>query len=61
MIHIYYIIILIITALAAFNAPILLASYNAYKTQIKHIRNDKLIGIIREEIKNILIELKNEQ
>ncbi len=61
MIHIYYIITLIITALAAFNAPKLIERYNAYKTQIKHKRTDTLRTIIREEIKNILIELKNEK
>jgi hypothetical protein len=61
MIHIYYIITLVLTALTAFHAPKLVAQYNKYKTRIKHQRQSKLRDIIREEIRNVLIELKNEQ
>ena len=59
MIHFYYIITLIITAIAAFNAPYLVAHIKRYFTEKKHKRNEYLREIIREEIKNILIELKN--
>jgi hypothetical protein len=59
MIHIYYIILLVLTAITTLHAPKLIARYNAYRTQIKHKHNETLRNIIREEIKNILIELKN--
>lgn len=63
MIHLYYIILLVITAvgtsIATFYAPTLIAKYNAYKTRIKHTRQQALRDIIKEEIKNVLLELKN--
>lgn len=61
MIHLYYIILLILTAITTLHYPKLVTRYNAYKTQIKHKRNETLRTMIREEIKNILIELKNEK
>ncbi len=55
---------IIITALISIfgtlYVPKLVSKYNAYKTQIKHTRNEQLRDMIREEIKNILIELKNQ-
>lgn len=65
MIHYYYIILIILTGLGSSfmtsYGPKLKARYNAYKTRLKHKRNDKLRTIIKEEIRNVLIELKNEQ
>jgi hypothetical protein len=58
-----YIITLILIALASgivgFYAKRMIARIKQYYTEIKHKRNDKLRNIIREEIRNILIELKN--
>jgi hypothetical protein len=59
MIHFYYIILLILTSITTFYAPRLITRYNTYYTEIKRKRQDKLRDMIREEIKNILIELKN--
>jgi len=59
MIHLYYIILIILSSIGTLYVPKLITRYNAYKTQIKHKRDDKLRNIIREEIRNILIELKN--
>jgi len=56
---------IIITAalsiLGTLYAPKLIARIKQYKTEIKHKRNEYLRDMIREEIKNILIELKNQQ
>ena len=60
MIHLYYILTLIITAIAAFNAPYLIMRYDTYKARLKRKRDEQLRNVIREEIKNILIELKNQ-
>jgi hypothetical protein len=51
----------VISVLATLYIPKWVARYNAYKTQIKHKRQTTLRDIIREEIRNVLIELKNEQ
>jgi hypothetical protein len=59
MIHFYYIILLILTSITTFYAPRLITRYNTYYAEIKRKRQDKLRNMIREEIKNILIELKN--
>jgi hypothetical protein len=61
MIHIYYIILLVLTAITTLHTPKLIARYNAYRTRLKHKRNETLRTMIREEIKNILLELKNEK
>jgi len=50
----------LISILGTLYIPKLVSKYNAYKTQIKHTRNEQLRDMIREEIKNILIELKNQ-
>ena len=58
-----YIITLILIALASgivgFYAKRIIMNINAYRTRIKQQRNETLRNIIREEIRNILIELKN--
>lgn len=59
MIHFYYITLLILTSIGTLYAPKLWARYIAYKTQIKHTREQALRDVIKEEIRNILIELKN--
>jgi len=42
-------------------APKLIARIKQYKTEIKHKRQQALRDMIQEEIKNVLLELKNEQ
>lgn len=59
MIHFYYIILIILSSIGTLYAPKLWTRYNAYKTQIKHKRNETLRNTIKEEIKNVLLELKN--
>jgi hypothetical protein len=49
----------ILSILGTLYAPKLITRYNAYRTEKKHKRDAVLRDIIREEIKNILIELKN--
>jgi hypothetical protein len=50
-----------ISILGTLYAPKLIARYNAYRTQIKHKRQQALRDMIQEEIKNVLLELKNEK
>ena len=59
MIHFYYIILIILSSIGTLYAPKLWMRYNAYKTQIKHTREQALRDVIKEEIKNVLLELKN--
>ena len=61
MIHYYIILILIALAsgIVGFYAKRIIMNINAYRTRIKQQRNETLRNIIREEIRNILIELKN--
>ena len=61
MIHFYYIILIILSSIGTLYAPKLITRYNAYRTQIKHKRKQALRDMIKEEIKNVLLELKNEQ
>jgi hypothetical protein len=61
MIHFYYIILLILTSITTFYAPRLITRYNTYYTEIKRKRNETLRNTIKEEIKNVLLELKNEK
>ena len=58
MIHIYYIILLTLTAFTTLHYSKWVARIKQYYTEKKHKRQDKLRDMIREEIKNILIELK---
>lgn len=59
MIHFYYIILIILSSIGTLYVPKLWTRYKQYKTEIKRKRNDALRSIIKEEIKNVLIELKN--
>jgi Na+-translocating ferredoxin:NAD+ oxidoreductase RnfG subunit len=63
MIHYYIILVLIALAsgLVGFYATRIIMNTNAYITQIKHKRKQALRNMIKEEIKNVLLELKNEQ
>jgi hypothetical protein len=61
MIHFYLILVLIALAsgIVGFYATRIIMNINAYFTQIKHTRQQALRDMIREEIKNVLLELKN--
>ena len=48
-----------ISILGTLYAPKLITRIKQYYTEKKHKRNEVLREMIREEIKNILIELKN--
>ena len=51
----------VLSIIGTLYVPKLIARIKQYYTEIKHKRNDKLRDMIREEIKNILLELKNQQ
>lgn len=63
MIHFYIILVLIAlgSGVLGFYATRIIMRINAYKTQIKHKREQALREVIKEEIKNVLLELKNEK
>ena len=61
MIHIYYIILIILSSIGTLYVPKLITRYNVYKTNLKHKREQALRDMIKEEIKNVLLELKNEK
>lgn len=60
MIHLYYIILIILSSIGTLYAPKLRARIKQYYTEIKHKRQQALRDMIKEEIKNVLLELKNE-
>jgi hypothetical protein len=61
MIHYYITLVLIALAsgIVGFYATRIIMNINAYRTQIKHKRQQALRDMIKEEIKNVLLELKN--
>jgi hypothetical protein len=61
MIHFYYIILIILSSIGTLYVPKLWTRYKQYYTEIKHQRQQALRNMIKEEIKNVLLELKNEQ
>ena len=63
MIHFYIILVLIALAsgIVGFYATRIIMRTKQYFTGIKHKREQALRDVIKEEIKNVLLEIKNEQ
>ena len=51
----------ILSIIGTLYAPKLVARIKQYYTEIKHKREQALRDVIKEEIKNVLLELKNQQ